>query len=85
MNNQYNVDPKGPHGTNISEGFDDSGVQDGLKKALNSEPGSINDPGRAAEQQMRFNIEAKSRAAGPKEGTFTNETKYDSLNPDVSA
>ncbi|KAL6863330.1 hypothetical protein ACO1O0_003579 [Amphichorda felina] len=82
---QYAVDPKGPHGTNISEGFDDSGTQDGLQQALNAEPGSINDPARVAEQQMRLKNETKSRAAGPTERTFTNETKYDALNSDASA
>merc|ERR1712054_477130 len=31
---QYAVDQSGPHGKNITEGFDDAGAQDGTQKAL---------------------------------------------------
>lgn len=85
MANQYAVDTHGPHGNNISEGFDDTGTNDGIQKAMNAKPGSLNDPARISEHQMKLNNEAKSRAAGPKEGTLTNETKYDNLGSDVSA
>lgn len=69
----------------MQEGFDDSKTRDGLKAALNAEPGSSDDPSRLAEQQFQLNNEAKSRAAGPKEGDLTNETKYDALKSDISA
>merc|ERR1712000_381989 len=36
----------GPHGKNITEGFDDAGTRDGLKAALAAEPGSKDDPSR---------------------------------------
>lgn len=78
-------DTKGPHGKNITEGFDDSGTQDGIQKALNAEPGSKDDPSRRAEVQMELNNESKSRAAGPKEGGLSGETKYDTLDSNTSA
>ncbi|XWW92818.1 hypothetical protein V2A60_000745 [Cordyceps javanica] len=47
-------DRSGPHGKNIrEEGFDHPDNQDGLKRALQSEPGSEDDPSRLAEQQMQ--------------------------------
>jgi hypothetical protein len=85
VNNQYTT-ASGPHGKNISEvsSFDGKTV-DGQKKALSAEPGSEDDPARRAEYQMELNNNSVSRAAGPTETGFTNETKYDALNAERSA
>ena len=86
VNNQYIRDPKGPHGKNLQEGgWDDSKTRDGLQAALNAEPGSEDDPARAAEYQFELKNNAKSGGAGPREGSLTNETTYDKLDSNVSA
>lgn len=84
ISSQYARDTSGPHGKNIHEGFDDSGVRDGLQAALAAEPGSQDDPSRLAEQQYKLNQNAKSRSAGPKQTGLSTETKYDVLK-DTSA
>jgi hypothetical protein len=86
VNNQYIRDPNGPHGKNLQEGgWDDSKTRDGVQAALNAEPGSQDDPARAAEYQFELKNNAKSRGAGPKEGSLTNETTYDKLDSNASA
>lgn len=84
VNAQY-IKESGPHGKNITEGFDDSKTEDGIKKAFEAAPGSINDPSRQAELQFELNQNAQSRGAGPKQGELTNETKYDVLDANKSA
>lgn len=84
VNAQY-AKASGPHGKNITEGFDDSKTEDGVKKAFEAAPGSINDPSRQAEQQFELNQNAQSRGAGPKQGELSNETKYDALDANASA
>lgn len=81
---QY-IKESGPHGKNLQEGFDDSGLKDGTNVAMNAELGSKDDPARAAELQFQYNQDAKGRAAGPKQGSLTNETKYDALNSETSS
>ncbi|KAK0392050.1 hypothetical protein NLU13_1548 [Sarocladium strictum] len=84
VNAQY-IKGSGPHGKNITEGFDDSKTEDGIKKAFNADLGSINDPSRQAEQQFELNQNAQSRGAGPRQGNLTNETKYDALDANANA
>jgi hypothetical protein len=84
VNNQY-IKASGPHGKNITEGFDDSKTEDGIKKAFNAEPGSIDDPSRQAELQFELNQNAKSRGAGARQGELSNETKYDALDANANA
>lgn len=84
VNAQY-IKSSGPHGKNLTEGFDDSKTEDGVQKAFNATPGSINDPSRQAELQFELNQNAQSRGAGPKQGELTNETKFDALNANASA
>ncbi|KAF4122011.1 hypothetical protein GMORB2_7604 [Geosmithia morbida] len=82
---QYIRDPRGPHGKNISDGFHHSGTEDGTQKAINAEPGSIDDPSRLAERQFDLKDNTRTRAAGPREHHVTHQSKYDSLSADASA
>merc|ERR1712000_399950 len=75
----------GPHGKNITEGFDDAGTRDGLKAALAAEPGSKDDPSRRAELQFQETNEQRTTAAQPKDGGVSNQTKYDALNRETSS
>ncbi|KAJ4013996.1 uncharacterized protein FIESC28_07447 [Fusarium coffeatum] len=84
VDNQY-IKASGPHGKNITEGFDDSKTEDGLKKALNAEPGSENDPSRVAELQFQQNQTAAGRDAGPRQTGLANETSFDALNNETSS
>ncbi|KAI5458532.1 hypothetical protein BGZ63DRAFT_391565 [Mariannaea sp. PMI_226] len=86
VNNQYERDPSGPHGKNLHEGgWDNSKAEDGLKKALNSEPGSTDDPSRLAEQQFQLKQAATGRDAGPREESVKTKTAYDALGSEVSS
>lgn len=77
---QKHTETKGPHGKNLKEGdWDDSKAKDGLKLALESEPGSENDPSRLAEQRFR----RQANPGGTAMDLDTN-TKYDALNPEES-
>ncbi|KAF9773263.1 hypothetical protein IL306_008958 [Fusarium sp. DS 682] len=77
--NQY-IKESGPHGKNIKEGIDDSNTQDGLKKALEAEPGSQDDPSRVAELQFQQKQTAAGRYAGPKQSGLEDKTAFDALN-----
>ncbi|KAM0199455.1 hypothetical protein ACHAPA_005014 [Fusarium lateritium] len=84
VNNQY-IKASGPHGKNLKEGIDDSNTEDGLKKALASEPGSENDPSRVAELQFQQNQTAAGRDAGPKQSELSGKTAFDALNNEASS
>ncbi|KAH7254106.1 uncharacterized protein BKA55DRAFT_593717 [Fusarium redolens] len=84
VNNQY-IKESGPHGKNLKEGIDDSNTKDGLKKALESEPGSQDDPSRLAEQQFQQNQTAAGRDAGPKQSELEGKTAFDALNNETSS
>ncbi|KAF4983446.1 hypothetical protein FZEAL_1175 [Fusarium zealandicum] len=76
------IKASGPHGKNLKEGdWDESKVEDGLKKALESEPGSENDPSRLAEEQIQHKQSATG--TGPRQGEVTNKTAFDSLNAET--
>jgi hypothetical protein len=85
VENQYIRNPGGPHGKNITEGFDDSKTEDGLKKALKSEPGSDDDPSRVAELRFQESQTAAGRDAGPKQTGLSSETPFDALNNEASS
>lgn len=80
--NQYNQ-ASGPHGKNITESNDLDG-RDGLKRALQSEPGSKNDPSRMAEQKFQLQQNSVGRSGGPKEAADETVNPYDTLNSNVS-
>jgi hypothetical protein len=84
---QYIKDTKGPHGKKIKEGIsDEAGVKnDGLERALRSEPGSEDDPSRLAERQMLQGQNLGAGGAGPRQSELTGETKYDVLDREVSS
>ncbi|RFU81825.1 hypothetical protein TARUN_416 [Trichoderma arundinaceum] len=75
---QYLTDTKGPHGRNVKEGIsDEAGVKnDGLKRALRSEPGSEDDPSRLAERQMLQGQSLRDRGSGPRQSDLTGETSH---------
>lgn len=83
---QYIKYPKGPHGKNLKEGdFGEGRTEDGLKKALQSEPGSMDDPSRLAEQQFQLKRGAPGRDGGERQYELATESKFDNLDRDVSA
>ncbi|KAI1044382.1 hypothetical protein LB504_013158 [Fusarium proliferatum] len=84
VDNQY-IKESGPHGKNLKEGIDYSNTKDGLKKALESEPGSQDDPSRLAEQQFQQNQNAVGRDAGPKQSELEGKTPFDALNNKASS
>ncbi|KAH7309572.1 hypothetical protein B0I35DRAFT_482331 [Stachybotrys elegans] len=86
VNNQYIRDPAGPHGKNLKEGdWDESKAEDGLKKALSSEPGSKDDPSRLAEQQFQMNRGNMGGNIANKPQPSGGKAAYDTLKSDESA
>ncbi|PHH93112.1 hypothetical protein CDD83_492 [Cordyceps sp. RAO-2017] len=84
--NQNLRDPHGPHGKNLKEGgFEDPKLEDGLQKAFNAEPGSIDDPGRVAEATFAQKEAAQSSASTQKDGQLSTGTAFDGLNPETSS
>jgi hypothetical protein len=86
LGSQYASHGNGPpHGKNLKEGgFDDKDVQDGVRKAFNAEPGSIDDPGRLAESQFAKR-EAAVPLATPRDSNLKTGTAYDGLEREVNA
>ncbi|KAL6814530.1 hypothetical protein J3E69DRAFT_347455 [Trichoderma sp. SZMC 28015] len=85
---QYIKDTKGPHGKNIKEGVDEGQTgekNDGLQRALRSEPGSEDDPSRLAEAQMFQKGSLGARGAGPRQAHLEGETIYDKLDSETSS
>ncbi|PKK53149.1 hypothetical protein CI102_1563 [Trichoderma harzianum] len=85
---QYIKDTKGPHGKNIKEGVDEGKAgekNDGLQRALRSEPGSEDDPSRLAEAQMFQKGSLGARGAGPRQSHLEGETIYDKLDSETSS
>ncbi|KAK1985676.1 hypothetical protein LZ30DRAFT_707730 [Colletotrichum cereale] len=85
VNNQFIRDPNGPHGKNITEGFDAEGTRDGVQAAFGAEVGSENDPGRAAEQGFLRSQTKAGRDAGPRQAEVGSQTVYEKLESDVQA
>ncbi|PHH80500.1 hypothetical protein CDD80_1267 [Ophiocordyceps camponoti-rufipedis] len=71
--------------TSDAEGFDDPRLQDGLAKALNSEPGSIDDPSRLAEAQLKEAGAANPSVTGLNQPQLPTGSAYDSLSREVSS
>lgn len=69
------------HSKNLEGSWDESKTQDGLQKALNSEPGSEDDPGRLAE--LKFQQQQAGGGAGPREGKLSTKSGYDALNAET--
>lgn len=79
-------DPNAPHSKSLQQGdWDDSKAEDGIKKAFEAEPGSINDPSRLAEERFELNQNAQAGGAGPRQAELDTETKYDALEPNARA
>ncbi|KHN97230.1 uncharacterized protein MAM_04827 [Metarhizium album ARSEF 1941] len=86
VSSQYVKYKGGPRGKNLKEGgFDHQKVQDGIQKAFNSEPGSIDDPGRLAEVTFEQYDAATPRMAGTRDVGLKTGTAYDGLDRDVDA
>ncbi|KAK4100054.1 hypothetical protein N658DRAFT_559945 [Parathielavia hyrcaniae] len=85
--NQYHRDRAGPHGKNLTEGgFEGSGTAGGPLP----EPGSANDPTRAATRDMRAAVASQGRNAGVRqmggvEGEGEGKSWYTPLKGDESA
>ena len=83
VSSQY-VDPAGPKGANLTEGGFES--NDRNNASFNSDIGTKNDPGRAAELKFqRANADAAGDAARPRQKGTTADTHYDALDRDESA
>jgi len=67
------------------DGNNETKYRDGQKLAMEAEPGSINDPGRAAEMKFEQQQNAAAGGTGPRQGKLTTETAYDKLGSDVSS
>ncbi|GKT46150.1 uncharacterized protein ColSpa_06331 [Colletotrichum spaethianum] len=85
VNNQYIRDPNGPHGKNITEGFDTKNTKDGVQAAFNAEVGSENDPGRVAEQGFQKVQTKAGRDAGPRQAEVDGQSVFENLKSDVQA
>ncbi len=84
VQSQYLQDPKPPHGKNLTENFDRSGkFEDGLQKANQAEPGSEDDPGRAAVQALRGQG-AGGHTKGAREHGISGEGQYDVLKEEAA-
>lgn len=85
VNNQYYRDPKGPHGKNLTEGFDDGRPGD----SLSAEPGSEDDPGRVAEETFRRRNEGGGDGGGGRPaglgGAEVEPQTYGALESETSA
>jgi hypothetical protein len=81
IESQYIKDTSGPHGKNIHEdkNLGEPGRSDGLRRALNSEPGTADDPSRLAERKFQNEDFAAAGGQGPREGAVNTESKYDNL------
>ncbi|RTE74260.1 hypothetical protein BHE90_011294 [Fusarium euwallaceae] len=69
------------HSKNLEGSWDESKTEDGLQKALNSEPGSDDDPGRLAE--LKFQQQQAGGGAGPREAKLSTKSGYDALNAET--
>lgn len=81
VQSQYHRDPNGPHGKNLQEGgFEGSGPGDSIL----AEPGSKQDPGRAAEHDLKLSQAKTGRDAGPRQGGLEGEHPYQVLDSERS-
>jgi len=85
VNNLYHRGEGGPKGKNLKEVESFEGeVKDGKDAAFRAEPGSEQDPGRAAE--ARFGLEGEGKVLGKPSGVGeSGQRRYDALDSDTSA
>ncbi|KAK4240210.1 hypothetical protein C8A03DRAFT_13455 [Achaetomium macrosporum] len=73
VSNQRYRDPGGPHGKNLTEGgFEGSGTEGGPLP----EPGTIDDPTRAAQSNFRSGMASQGRDAGPRQTQGAGEKTW---------
>lgn len=88
---EEDTNKKPPHGRRAvkEDASEEAGVKkkknDGLERALRSEPGSEDDPSRLAERQMLQGQSLRDRGPGPRQSGLEGETKFDALDPEVSS
>jgi hypothetical protein len=83
VDSQY-VDVGGPKGRDLTEGGFES--NDGNNASFNSDIGTKNDPGRAAEANFqRANAGSGGGSSMPKQKVLTGDTPYDALDHDTEA
>jgi hypothetical protein len=81
VNSIYRRDEHGPHGKNLTEGFEDEGrLKDGTALAFKAEVGSKNDPARLAEEKFGLNKASGGRNTGPRQGGVDRDSAFAGLN-----
>lgn len=80
-NNQYTRDSGGPHGKNITEDPD----MTGRPAKFNVEPGSKEDPGRVAEQDLRLKQTRGAPGTGERQDAAGNQQPYAALDNETAA
>lgn len=81
VNNQSARDSGGPHGKNITEDPE----MTGRPAKFNVEPGSKEDPGRVAEQQMRLKQTGGAPGTGERQEGVDNQQPYGALDNETAA
>lgn len=81
VNNQYAGGVGGPHGKNITEDPE----MTGRPAKFNVEPGSKEDPGRVAEQNMRLKQTGGAPGTGERQDGVDNQQPYGALDNETAA
>lgn len=81
VNNQSARDSGGPHGKNITEDPE----MTGRPAKFNVEPGSKEDPGRVAEQNMRLSQTGGAPGTGERQEGVDNQQPYGALDNETAA
>lgn len=81
VNNQYNSNSGGPHGKNITEDPE----MTGRPAKFNVEPGSKDDPGRVAEQDLRLKQTRGAPGTGERQDGVDNQQPYGALDNETAA
>lgn len=81
VNSQSARDSGGPHGKNITEDPE----MTGRPAKFNVEPGSKEDPGRAAEQAMRLKQTGGAPGTGERQDGVDNQQPYGALDNETAA
>jgi hypothetical protein len=78
--------PGGPKGKDLKEvdSFE-GGVKDGREAAFGAEPGSVEDPGRAAERRFGLTAEAERKRNNPPGSGETGHGGFEALDSETSA
>lgn len=81
VNNQYTSDSGRPHGKNITEDPE----MTGRPAKFNVEPGSKEDPGRLAEQDLRLKQTRGAPGTGDRQDGAGNQQPYGALDNETAA